>query len=824
MSSSSDGKTFDTQITADASKFEQGMRQAVQAAVTSSDQINAQFKKVADAVSKVNAMIMGLTAVLAGGGALKKFISDATEWNITVGKMASQLGITTEQASVLKVALHGLGIDGDVYVGASQKLSKQIQSNGQAFDVLGVKVRDVTTGAYRPVTEVMEEVNQKLREIKNPIEQNIAGQQVYGKGWAEIRTILRLTSEQLQDAAEHTRKLNLLVGDEGVAMSRKYTAQMRDLELVGEAMTIQFGNGLLPVFTKIGAAMSTELPKSAMTFGKVLGAVMETVTVIGANLQFVFEGIGRDIGAVAAGMVALLSGDLEGAARIHEMAIEDAKRSRKELDELEQKVLAVNGELQGIGQRNAGGGRGFVNPPVAQAKDPQYHFKDKSLQVAPDPSRMAAWEAELAAKKATLEREGMLDGQYREMSKTDELAYWKDLSAQRGLNDTEKIALARKTAEAEMALIKDKFDMQVATLQTELEQYKNNMNERLRIEREIQAKYQQGTKEYEAAAKAIVAIQRQAADQIKAVAQSRAEAERDALLQTIALEEQTSRQAEQLGVITHGQLLRDQQGFEDRRFAIAASALQERLQMAEEDPDRNPVEVERIHREIEKLESDHQLRMAQIKSQLATDSNKYLLGAVDGIANGFEGIVQRIGTQIKSLNDLFRASLDALIQVGMQAMAKIAGDWLRQELMLRLFGKASAMGKIAEQSAAAGAGGVASMAAAPFPLNLSAPAFGAAMSAAAMAFAPLASAAGGYDIPGTNNPLIQAHANEMVLPAKHADVIRNLADGGSGGGGNVNVSIEAHPMPGNYFMVHRDQLVKAIKSAVKDNAWSPTRP
>lgn len=38
------------------------------------------------------------------------------------------------------------------------------------------------------------------------------------------------------------------------------------------------------------------------------------------------------------------------------------------------------------------------------------------------------------------------------------------------------------------------------------------------------------------------------------------------------------------------------------------------------------------------------------------------------------------------------------------------------------------------------------------------------------------SAAGGWDIPAGINPLTQLHENEMVLPAEHAQTIREMAD------------------------------------------------
>lgn len=39
------------------------------------------------------------------------------------------------------------------------------------------------------------------------------------------------------------------------------------------------------------------------------------------------------------------------------------------------------------------------------------------------------------------------------------------------------------------------------------------------------------------------------------------------------------------------------------------------------------------------------------------------------------------------------------------------------------------------------------------------------------------SAAGGYDVPAGANPITRLHEREMVLPAKHADVVRSMAEG-----------------------------------------------
>jgi hypothetical protein len=52
-----------------------------------------------------------------------------------------------------------------------------------------------------------------------------------------------------------------------------------------------------------------------------------------------------------------------------------------------------------------------------------------------------------------------------------------------------------------------------------------------------------------------------------------------------------------------------------------------------------------------------------------------------------------------------------------------------------------------------------------------------------------ASAAGGYDIPAGVNPIVQTHAQEMILPKAQADVIRSLASSRSGDGGGEKLTI-----------------------------------
>jgi hypothetical protein len=172
-----------------------------------------------------------------------------------------------------------------------------------------------------------------------------------------------------------------------------------------------------------------------------------------------------------------------------------------------------------------------------------------------------------------------------------------------------------------------------------------------------------------------------------------------------------------------------------------------------------------------------------------------------------------------TIGGFVRGIFQTVAQTIVKTLADMAAQWIARKVAMLVFNKATALSEIGTAAAKAGAEGTASFAAAPWPINMGAPAFGAAMSAAALAYAPAASAAGGFDIPAYTNPVTQLHAREMVLPAKHADVIRSLADRGGlpggGGGGEVNVQVRGHSM-GEFLLLHKHDLVKALKSARRD--------
>ena len=156
-------------------------------------------------------------------------------------------------------------------------------------------------------------------------------------------------------------------------------------------------------------------------------------------------------------------------------------------------------------------------------------------------------------------------------------------------------------------------------------------------------------------------------------------------------------------------------------------------------------------------------------------------------------------------------------------------------LQSRLLSFAATEKQILNNAVAAATGAYNAMASIP----IIGPALGAAAAAATFtaveAFGNLASAAGGYDIPAGVNPLVQAHAEEMILPARIANPMRDMlgayaantnapsaanGDAGQGGGDVHHWHISAMDPRSfeTYLRRNSDTLAGALNAKVRAGA------
>jgi hypothetical protein len=872
-------KIAEYEVTADPSKFTQGMEAAELAAQKAGKNIRSSIDTIQDATKQLSgtlSLLTGwigkLTAVAAGGAAFKELISASNNWTGEAKKLSVQLGITTERASVMMVAMRHLGLDSDVVTLAATNMAKQIHKNGQAFDTLGVKVKD-SAGEYRPVLDVMGEVNGKLKEIKNPIAQNIAGMQIYGKAWGEVRASMKLTSEEIKKAEQKTKDLGLVVGEEGVAQVRLYKESLADMKLVVTSLEVQAGGVLLPTFARLGGWLSGAGPSA----GKVMGLTLTSLfNIIGTGGDVVNELWGMirsgwgQIGDLTSAVFGTQAPDamttFENGLKVVEIAflglkvavqlvilfvvaqIELCVANVLRFASVAERAFALDFSgakkawttgtkiIEDIEQKHvdklfkiASDGKAKLDDIALRAPARGPEIKDKQIHGGPsyefakegkdekDKGRTAEWEGKLEAEKEAYAKSQAIAGTAQEYSHAQEVAYWRKILATVGISKEEKLQVEKKYYAATAAVRKDDFENDIAAEKLSLEAYRHNYLARLDIANKIYtenvARFGAESKEAKAALAEVYKEQRAFADQSIATAKVVAEAQRNADLSEIDAAQQDAELKLSLHQITEEKLLDLEARFEAKRYQIKAQALKEAEALLH-GSDQDPTALAQIHAQIEAAETAHQAKLTAIKSKATQLQSRAQLGAYASIESGFARVLSSTAQGTTKVSSLLQNMLQVVTGAVIDMLAQSAAKWLANLVLTQTTAKVAAISQISANAGVAGAAATASAAAIPVYGWAIAPEAGVAASGAALGFLSLASARGGYDIPANLNPIVQVHEQEMILPKKQAQVIRDMADGGGGGGHTINY----HDHTGNLSPATIRRNVGLIAKALQDHA------
>lgn len=823
-------KTVSYGVTADPSPFEAGLQRASDSGRNFASNIDSSFRKVGDAFGAVQKQLLVLAGIVAGGAFFKDAIAESNKLTGETMKLSRALGLTGEQASTLHTALGDIGSSGDDYIAVFTKFARQLKNNEDGLRAQGLATRDAN-GNLRDSDTLFREALASVGSYKAGLDQNTYAQSLFGKSLDEVMKLQKLNIGVLEEAKRKNQELGLVVSKENVEASKAYKLAMNDVSDVLLAVKKTIGDAVMPVFTELAEYFASTGPYVVEIFkGAMLGLLTVFEVIKGAVrilAGVLFEAINQiaDVGGLLGELfVNIVKADYSQAVETGRKIGQRLKDGVRNVVTNMSDVAAETGSAIARDFARVYGPKTAIDAPTGGTKR-QGEFKDPK-----DTSRVSGWDAELAERKLAFQEAQNLAGTFYQLSKADELAYWKDKLAVTVTGSAENVAVRRKAAELQLAIGVDAYNHELASLATREAAFKTNMDARLALLAQeaslVRQRFGEESKEYEDVQKKITEAKRQAVEQQKQIDLMRADSTRAAALSELQLLEQQAVLERDLHLATVAEQIAGQQQFEDRRFQIAMEGLRQRIGIASADPDRNPVEMERMHSEVEALERSHQLRLGEIKSQAAREQARYTMSIYDSMNSGFASVLQKTLQGSATITQTVRGLMQAVGTAVSQALAKMAADWLMVQIRNLVMGKAMALSSVSEKAAEAGAAGTASMAGAPFPINLGAPAFGAAMSAMALSFAPLASASGGYDIPSNVNPLVQAHASEMVLPAKQADVIRQMADngqqpGGAGAGGQPAVELRVGKMPGDFFGLHRDELVKLLRVAQRDFSWKP---
>ena len=809
--------------TAASATHVKGMGDHVSSAVSN---IQGQMNSLSSAVSFVTKHFAALAAVAAGVGAFKEGIAATKQYTSEALQLGKALQISASDAAVMNLALGDVYVSVDDFVGIANGMQRSLKTNEEGMNKMGLATRD-SEGNVRNMNEMIKDGSKILETYKEGADRNLAAQQMFGRGVQDASVILKASKADFEAADEKAKSLGLTVGKENVEAMKAYKAAMNDVDDVMLALKKSIGDAVMPIFTKFGEWLATAGPAAVTILKGALGglvaafwALKNGVVVVWETINAMVVSVTEPIRAVAAAMGKALQGDWAGAkAELSNVGTVIKTAWGGAMDEMYKSSMDTQAKITNLFTAPTAitkaktSGKGYTDPNAKEDKAP----KEKA-----DKSEMKDFEAELAEKKVAYQEQQRLEGSFREFSKQQELQFWQEKLQQvkEGSNDEKSIRI--KVANEKLVIDKELFEAETIALKGQLSEYKHNTDERLRLAQELAEKlkkaYGEDSKQYADAQKEIAKTKQMAHEQINQIEQMQVQRSRDRKLSEISDEQELSILRTQLGLQTNLEALEMEKKFEEQRYAIQQAALAEQLALAKLNPDKNPVEIEKLNGEREELERKHQDAMSKIQHKGILEQSKDWKGITDSITGSLATVIKGVAngtmTMGKAIKTLFASVLDTVIGT----LAQIAAQWIMRTIMQAVLGKTAALSNVAANAAVAGSAAFAATAAIPIIGPGLAPAAGMAAYSGALAFgATIPAAAKGMDIPAGVNPLTQLHEKEMVLPANIAQPLRDNLNDGGGIGSGVSVTYNDHSgrLTDSDIRRNAGKIAKAVKEHLK---------
>lgn len=326
--------------------------------ITAEDRSQAAWASWKRHVTDAQGQLTGFQQTLATAFAVAPVALFATGMSRAIGELdrlgdqAPKVGLTAQSLGELSYAATQNAASSELLETGlgklSQKMTDVLAGNKEAvasFKAMGLQVTD-STGKLKATDVMLSELADKLAEMPDGPKKTALAMDFLGKSGKELIPMLNQGSAGLQQLREEFVRLSGGSITDAVEQAQEFRDQIDKLSIVSQGYFAHVAGELLPILNQL-AQQYTDTANAAGESGKKSGSfvadaartVLETVTVLGGEVKYVFEQTGNEVGAVAAQIVALGTLDIEGFNAISEAVKEDAQRAREEVDRFSEGVL-----------------------------------------------------------------------------------------------------------------------------------------------------------------------------------------------------------------------------------------------------------------------------------------------------------------------------------------------------------------------------------------------------------------------------------------------------------------------------------------------------
>lgn len=819
-------------ITAEIDGLKNGLNEATSAVKNATSSISGAFGSVQNAFLKFNSALLAIGAVLEGGKMFKAAIDAQKQMSGETLKLSAILGESVSEASNFRTALNDAYISVDEFAGASAKLSMKLKENETDLNEMGVKTRGANGELLNQRTIFMNAVS-TLKDYKEGTDRNTAAMELFGRSGQEALKFLKLNSELLEDAKKKNEDLNLTITDKNVKAYKEYRAAMND-----------FDDAMAGIQKVISEAVMPRLTELANWFSDIAPAAIEATRKSMAYFYLFVDGLKIVIKSLYYGVVELIEvfkilADVSTKPLFSQASYdawnngfaklkEDIKRHNDDIV-----AIATNAQNSFNYNMDKGSATSQIGEGIGAGTK---SYKSSGNAEKEGKSLIKSFEDDLAQMK-------LAQGAFNEFSKAQELAFWQDklsIVASMGAKFKDQYhEIHKKVAELKIEADREALNKQIETLKFEADLDKENLKKKADLYQEIFTKiaavYKEDTQEYRQALLDKLAADKEYMQKTIAIETELAQQKETMRLNALEIEQSDIETMQEMGLIREEEKLEKLREIEERRYQIKLETYRKELELNAGDVDKQ----REINREIEELEQQHSLKMAQISNQMRVSTFAPFKSMFDSLQNSFASALSKMMQGTLSFSSFMKGILPTIGA----AMANMVANMVAQAVMSWIMGttvikglmaalgiaqttteaaasattiatkKTTAAATIPADAAMAAGAAAASVAAIPVVGWSMAPAVYAETMAMVMSGLAVAAASGGFDIPSGVNPVTQLHQEEMVLPAHIANPLRQSLAGGGIGNGGTNITINAVDAKSvkRLFEQHGSSLVSALK-------------
>ncbi len=315
--------------------------------------------------------VLGAVGIGASLGGLATFVKGSIDAADNMRDLAIATGTSVEALARYQLAAKQSGTDIETVAKAMGKLSVYMAKNSEEAASLGITARDPA--------QALAQLADVLAQVEDPAQRNALAMNVLGRSYAEVMPLLAQGGDELRKQADAAGPYAKRMADLADKADR-FNDSLAALAQQGSAALLPMVDAFLDMAdAATQAAEGLEGVDAALAGLGQAGTVGQTVAVVWANVAYVFEQVGTEIGGIAAQIAALARGDFQGAGAIGKMMKDDAAKARAELDALEKRIMTFKAAARAPSQSGAkartGGafdvaGLGGAGKKTAAAKTP----------------------------------------------------------------------------------------------------------------------------------------------------------------------------------------------------------------------------------------------------------------------------------------------------------------------------------------------------------------------------------------------------------------------------------------------------------------------